>query len=173
MLLRFSSLHRLLKVMVWCRRWLPTDESRMLQERASTTQAPDLTLTPEELAAAEKVWIRAVQAAKYEKEIRAVDKAEAVASRSDLSKLTPFMDEEVIHTQSGRKNPSRAAPVRREASHDSAWRIALHSADDGGVPQAVASRRRSAHPGNAPPAILGATGTAAGEAQHQQMCNVR
>ncbi|XP_029163786.1 uncharacterized protein LOC114935214 [Nylanderia fulva] len=75
-LLRFSSLHRLLRISAWCRRWLRASEP---------THTAGLTLSPEELDMA--LFLAA---------------GRSVAPSSTLAKLTPFLDDHGVLRVGGR-----------------------------------------------------------------------
>ncbi|XP_029171108.1 uncharacterized protein LOC114940554 [Nylanderia fulva] len=92
-LLRFSSLHRLLRISAWCRRWLRASEP---------THTAGLTLSPEELDMALFRWLREVQTLHFTDEITAVAAGRSVAPSSTLAKLTPFLDNHGVLRVRGR-----------------------------------------------------------------------
>lgn len=97
-LLRFSSLHRLLRVTAWCFHWRhKTTPSRT---HHSTDTAP--TLEPHEIDAALIRWIRTAQALHYRTEISSLSKDRAVPPRSPLIGLCPFMDDSGVMRLGGR-----------------------------------------------------------------------
>ncbi|XP_025262292.1 uncharacterized protein LOC112637249 [Camponotus floridanus] len=85
MLLRFSDLHRLLRVTAWCCRWRGNPPS----SRAH------LNLTPDELKAALLLWLRLVQAFHFSKEITALKQNQKLV-KGPIMKLTPFLDDHGI-----------------------------------------------------------------------------
>ncbi|XP_024867312.1 uncharacterized protein LOC112451722 [Temnothorax curvispinosus] len=97
-LLRFSSLHRLLRVTAWCLRWRRT--TSRTNDHGPDDRAP--TLTPEELDAAHVLWLRMVQSLHYPEEIRAVTAGRTVPHRSPLAKLSPFLDDHGVLRVGGR-----------------------------------------------------------------------
>ncbi|XP_029170207.1 uncharacterized protein LOC114939928 [Nylanderia fulva] len=93
LLLRFSSLHRLLRVTAWCRRWLRT---------AEPTNTPGRPLTSDELEVALSHWLRGVQALHFPDEVTAISAGRTVATRSPLAKLTPYIDAQGVLRVGGR-----------------------------------------------------------------------
>lgn len=98
MLLRFSSLHRLLRITAWCLRWRHRDTTPRAQHSTTTS----LSLDPDEIDAALVRWIRTAQTLHYRTEISMVKKSHAVPSRSPLTKLSPFIDHDGIMRFGGR-----------------------------------------------------------------------
>ncbi|XP_076660452.1 uncharacterized protein LOC143363803 [Halictus rubicundus] len=94
LLLRFSTLDRLLRATSWCLRW--TSPSR----RDATASPPHL--RPDELRRAEETWIRLVQRLHFATELTAVEQQKPVPGGSGLRKLTPFLDEYGILRVGGR-----------------------------------------------------------------------
>ncbi|XP_024883847.1 uncharacterized protein LOC112462352 [Temnothorax curvispinosus] len=90
MLLRFSSLHRLLRVTAWCSRWR--------HSVARTT----LTLQPDEIDEALFLWLRVVQGLHYAAEVTAVSLNRTVPLRSSLVHLNPFLDDHGVLRARGR-----------------------------------------------------------------------
>jgi len=101
-LTRFSSLHRLLRVSAWCRRWL----------RQTTTRGS--TLTADELQTAEETWIRTSQAWGFPDELAAVTNGKELPRRSPLLKLSPFVDAKGILRIGGRL---RNVPLPYDEKH--------------------------------------------------------
>ncbi|XP_071578899.1 uncharacterized protein [Temnothorax nylanderi] len=91
MLLRFSSLHRLLRVTAWCTRWRRT---------ASRTTA--LSLQSNEIDDALLLWLRVVQALHFANEITALSENRTVSLRSSLASLSPFLDDHGVMRVGGR-----------------------------------------------------------------------
>ncbi|XP_011265941.2 uncharacterized protein LOC105257184 [Camponotus floridanus] len=91
MLLRFSDLHRLLRVTAWCCRWRGNPPSSKAH----------LNLMPVELEAALLRWLRLVQAHHFSKEIAAL-KQNHMLVKSSITKLTPFLDDHGIIRVGGR-----------------------------------------------------------------------
>ncbi|XP_071582288.1 uncharacterized protein, partial [Temnothorax nylanderi] len=91
MLLRFSSLHRLLRVTAWCSRW---------RRAASCTTA--LTLQSEEIDDALFRWLRVVQALHFAAEITSISANRTVSPRSPLASLSPFLDDHGVLRVGGR-----------------------------------------------------------------------
>ncbi|XP_025266779.1 uncharacterized protein LOC112638780 [Camponotus floridanus] len=87
-LLRFSSLHRLLRVTAWCLRWRRTGT-----RRSRTTADAALSLTSCEIEDALLHWIRITQTLHFLGEITALSKGRALPARSPLTKLSPFLDD--------------------------------------------------------------------------------
>ncbi|XP_029171127.1 uncharacterized protein LOC114945863 [Nylanderia fulva] len=92
-LLRFSALHRLLRVTAWCRRWLNV---------ASREVTPGCPLHPDELDAALLQWLRVVQALHFPDEIAAATAGRSGPPRSSLIKLNPFIDDQGVLRVGGR-----------------------------------------------------------------------
>ncbi|GAB1869104.1 Gag-pol polyprotein [Camponotus japonicus] len=80
-LLRFSALHKLLRVSAWCYRW-----------RRTTTHLHDSTLQADELDAALLRWLRVVQKVHYAAELTAAQELRPMPHRSRLASLRPFID---------------------------------------------------------------------------------
>lgn len=97
-LLCFSSLYRLFRVTVWCRRWL--------QCRKPTKTKPDGfpgdSLTTDELEDARLLWIRRVQAEKFKNEVEAVRQSLSLSKSNVLTRLSPFSDSQGILRIGGR-----------------------------------------------------------------------
>ncbi|XP_025262293.1 uncharacterized protein LOC112637250 [Camponotus floridanus] len=91
MLLRFSELHRLLRVTAWCCRW----------RGATSRPKAHPNLTPDELEEALLLWLRMVQTLHFSKEIAALKQNKELV-RGPLSKLTPFLDDHGIIRVGGR-----------------------------------------------------------------------
>ncbi|KMQ82760.1 integrase core domain protein [Lasius niger] len=90
LLTRYSSLHRLLRISAWCRRWLRPRHAR------------GCTLTVEELQDAEEMWIRISQACGYPEELATLSSNRELPRRSSLLKLSPFIDGKGILRVGGR-----------------------------------------------------------------------
>ncbi|XP_011884048.1 PREDICTED: uncharacterized protein LOC105571185, partial [Vollenhovia emeryi] len=82
-LLRFSDLHKLLRVTAWCLRW---------RSRLSRTEEPSDSLLPSEVDAALHRWLTHVQGAHYGKEVLTLRAGRTVPRRSTLAALCPFLD---------------------------------------------------------------------------------
>ncbi|XP_029166209.1 uncharacterized protein LOC114937015 [Nylanderia fulva] len=93
LLLRFSTLHRLLRVTAWCRRWLN------VASREVTLGRP---LPPDELDAALFQWLRIVQALHFPDEVAAAIAGRSGPPRSPLIKLSPFLDDQGVLRVGGR-----------------------------------------------------------------------
>ncbi|XP_071581001.1 uncharacterized protein [Temnothorax nylanderi] len=102
MLLRFSSLHRLLRVTAWCSRW---------RHSAARTA---LTLQPDELDEALFLWLRVVQGLHYAAEVTAVTSNRTVPLRSSLVHLNPFLDNHGVVRAGGRL---KHAPLSHDEKH--------------------------------------------------------
>ncbi|KMQ86917.1 gag-pol protein, partial [Lasius niger] len=107
MLQRYSSLHRLLRVTAWCRRWLG---ARASQERP-VDQGP--TVSPQELENARRGWIRQTQSAWFKAELRSLAGKRPLPGRSPLIKLTPFVDNDGMLRVGGRLKHSLLSPDER------------------------------------------------------------
>ncbi|XP_025262231.1 uncharacterized protein LOC105250566 [Camponotus floridanus] len=90
-LLRFSNLHRLLRVSAWCHRW-----------RKITVHAHDVTLHPDEIDAALLRWLKVVQGVHFASELTAARDSRPMPHRSRLAKLAPFIDDLGILRVGGR-----------------------------------------------------------------------
>ncbi|XP_077280506.1 uncharacterized protein LOC143907537 [Temnothorax americanus] len=91
MLLRFSSLHRLLRVTAWCSRW-----------RRTASRTTTLTLRSDEIDDALILWLRVVQARHFASEITALSANRTVSHRSSLTSLSPFQDDNGVLRVGGR-----------------------------------------------------------------------
>ncbi|XP_025262628.1 uncharacterized protein LOC112637359 [Camponotus floridanus] len=96
-LLRFSSLHRLLRVTAWCLRWRRTGT-----RRSRTTADAALSLVSCEIEDALLHWIRTTQTLHFLGEITALSKGRALPPRSPLTKLSPFLDDSGVMRVGGR-----------------------------------------------------------------------
>ncbi|XP_011686436.1 PREDICTED: uncharacterized protein LOC105449132 [Wasmannia auropunctata] len=85
-LLRFSSLHRLLKVTAWCLRW------RRPRDKGTISKTPRSVLSPDELDRALFRWLHVVQSLHYPAEISSVTGNSTLPHQSQLRTLSPFMD---------------------------------------------------------------------------------
>ncbi|XP_011859086.1 PREDICTED: uncharacterized protein LOC105556600 [Vollenhovia emeryi] len=101
-LLRFSSLHRLLRVTAWCRRWVLRRGSGVGPVHPALPLPLEGTLSVGELEAARLVWVRAVQMFHYPAEMRAVELSRALSKSSKLIRLSPFLDAQGILHVGGR-----------------------------------------------------------------------
>ncbi|XP_077282377.1 uncharacterized protein LOC143908562 [Temnothorax americanus] len=92
LLLRCSSLEKLLCITAWCRRALqarcPADQEK---PREGTIRA-GWTLTADELDTALLVWIRKVQTANYKEELADGTNQRPLKHRTSLAKLHSFVD---------------------------------------------------------------------------------
>ncbi|XP_071580864.1 uncharacterized protein [Temnothorax nylanderi] len=102
MLLRFSSLHRLLRVTAWCSRW---------RHSAARTA---LTLQPDEVDKALSLWLRVVQRLHYAAEVTAVTSHRTVPLKSPLVSLNPFLDNHGVLRVGGRL---KHAPLAHDEKH--------------------------------------------------------
>ncbi|KMQ82551.1 integrase core domain protein, partial [Lasius niger] len=107
LLQRYSSLRRLLRITAWCRRWL-----RVLRAREFPSVLGP-TLSPQELDEARRTWIRRVQAAWYDADLKALAKNQPLPGRSQLIKLAPFCDGDSLLRVGGRLKHSLLSPDER------------------------------------------------------------
>jgi len=107
LLLRYSSIHRLLRITSWCRRWLRG------HRRQSGAFEPEV-LSSDELEEAKLSWLRVIQATKYKEEITAVREGKPLPSRSSLIKLNPFLDKAGVLRVGGQL---RHAQMAFDATH--------------------------------------------------------
>lgn len=113
LLTRFSQLSRLLRIIAWCCRWLPSARrGRARTAQYAGTYAP-LILRAEELDQARLRLIRLVQSAKYEKELAAVESGAPLPVRSELRKLNPFLDPQGLLRVGGRLRHSLLSPDQK------------------------------------------------------------
>lgn len=84
LLLRFSSLTRLLHITAWCRRWLRHKSTPTGNQRARTSGSDASPLSVIELEEAQNIWIRQVQAAAFEKELAASERGEEIKKKIRL-----------------------------------------------------------------------------------------
>ncbi|XP_070525005.1 uncharacterized protein [Cardiocondyla obscurior] len=92
-LLRFSRLNHLLRFTARCLRW---------RRRASGGIVVPGTLTAGELEEAETLWTRAVQGLWFAEEVEDIRTGAPLPRRSDLLRLTPFLDERGVLRVGGR-----------------------------------------------------------------------
>jgi len=98
MLLRFSSLHRLLRVTAWCLHW--RNVTHHTHERLS--DGATHSLSAHELDQALLRWLLVVQGLHYRNEIAAVNVHRTVSKSSALYNLSPFLDEHGVLRVGGR-----------------------------------------------------------------------
>ncbi|XP_070524041.1 uncharacterized protein [Cardiocondyla obscurior] len=96
LLLRFSSLARLLRVSAWCRRWTGLDRKRPASRQGA------LELSAEELHQSMLTWMRVIQASHWSSEIRAVSTGTPFQKGHPLANLSPFLDAQGILRVGGR-----------------------------------------------------------------------
>ncbi|XP_029665914.1 uncharacterized protein LOC115237167 [Formica exsecta] len=101
MLSQYSTLHRLLRVTAWCRRWRCRPLVRLAPEERANPAAPRV-LRASEVEEARLTWIRAVQAVNFKEELAAIAKGNSPPTRSTLTPLTPFRDTQRILRVGGR-----------------------------------------------------------------------
>jgi len=97
-LLRYSELHRLLRVTAWCLRWRRKNTSTGTRPLSNAT----LPLEPHEIDAALMQWIRVTQALHYPAEASSLRKQRSIAPRSPLARLSPFLDHNGVMRVGGR-----------------------------------------------------------------------
>ncbi|XP_071650743.1 uncharacterized protein [Temnothorax longispinosus] len=95
MLLRFSTLHRLLRVSAWCLRWPRATRPRLLS-------VSDTPLSRSELEGAQKAWVRQTHRTWFSTELKAIEANQPIPSHSPVKKLSPFRDAEGILRVGGR-----------------------------------------------------------------------
>lgn len=95
MLVRYSTLHRLLRITARCRRWLRIHWPK-------TERTANSVLRAEELDEARLCWIRIVQAVHFKRELASLEGDKSLPARSILTKLNPRLDESGILRVGGR-----------------------------------------------------------------------
>ncbi|KMQ87813.1 hypothetical protein RF55_12812 [Lasius niger] len=108
-LLRFSSLHRLLRVTAWCRRWRRTAP----RTNEHPQKKMDATIQPDELDSALFSWLRVVQKLQYSAEINALTANRSISMQSPLIKLSPFQDDNGVLRVGGRLKHAVLSPDER------------------------------------------------------------
>ncbi|KMQ85188.1 hypothetical protein RF55_16392 [Lasius niger] len=108
-LLRFSSLHRLLRVTAWCRRW----QSTAARTNEYVKRKMDATIQPDELDSALFGWLRVVQKLHYSAEINAITANRSISVQSPLIKLSPFQDDNGVLRVGGRLKHAVLSPDER------------------------------------------------------------
>lgn len=93
LLLRFLTLHQLLKITAWCCRW---------QRGTAPARDHRTTFQPDELEAALVRWLRIVQGLHYATEVVSIKQGHTVQHKSQLAKLNPFLDENGVLRVGGR-----------------------------------------------------------------------
>ncbi|XP_029157332.1 uncharacterized protein LOC114929817 [Nylanderia fulva] len=93
LLLRFPTLHRLLRVTAWCRRWL---------NKARRDAIPGRLLHPDELDVALFRWLRVVQALHFPTDVAAASAGRTSPPRSHLAMLSPVLDDQGVLRVGGR-----------------------------------------------------------------------
>ncbi|XP_029171359.1 uncharacterized protein LOC114940775, partial [Nylanderia fulva] len=96
LLLRYSSLTRLLRITAWCRRWW------LIHRQLCHTQSQSNVISADDLTEARLSWVRLIQAGKFKEEIRRLRNGTPLPSRSALLKLNPFLDSEGLLRVGGR-----------------------------------------------------------------------
>ncbi|GAB1860692.1 hypothetical protein CAJAP_01771 [Camponotus japonicus] len=100
MLLRFSSLHRLLRVTAWCLRWRRKGQQTSSRTHTSAVTTPSL--EPQEMDEALINWIRTTQSRHYHTEVSSLDGNHTIPPRSPLKGLSPFLDNNGVMRVGGR-----------------------------------------------------------------------
>ncbi|XP_029162483.1 uncharacterized protein LOC114934042 [Nylanderia fulva] len=108
LLLRYSSLKRLLRITAWCRRWL------LIHRQLRHAQNQPGVISSDELTEARFSWVRLIQAKIFTDEIRRLQNGTPLPSRNSLQKLNPFLDSEGLLRVGGRL---RHANLQYDATH--------------------------------------------------------
>ncbi|XP_029178513.1 uncharacterized protein LOC114946230 [Nylanderia fulva] len=108
LLLRYSSLKRLLRITAWCRRWL------LIHRQLRHVQSQPGVISSDELTEARISWVRLIQAKIFKDEIRRLKNRTPLPSQSSLQKLNPFLDSEGLLRVGGRL---RNANLQYDATH--------------------------------------------------------
>ncbi|XP_029162606.1 uncharacterized protein LOC114934126 [Nylanderia fulva] len=150
MLLRYSSLQRLLGITAWCRRWL------RIHRQPHHEHGQLGLISADEIEEARISWLKTVQAAAYKEEIRHLQREQPLPSRSSLLKLSPFLDSKGLLRVGGRLKHTTK-------------QIELHLPHHRRSPQANAARRYPAVFVFSSPGVLGSSRSLAGEEPHQPL----
>ncbi|XP_029170330.1 uncharacterized protein LOC114940017 [Nylanderia fulva] len=108
LLLRYSSLKRLLRISAWCRRWL------LIHRQHRHAQGQPSVISSDELTETRISWVRLIQSKTFTEDIRKLQNGAALPSRSSLQKLNPFLDSEGLLRVGGRL---RHANLPYDATH--------------------------------------------------------
>lgn len=170
LLVRYSSLNRLLRVTAWCRRRLAKRQSKIQGQASFDAKGDHATLSVREVEDAQRCWIQVVQATVYRSELVILQRGESLQKKNALTRLHPFLDERGFMRVGGRIKHSLLTYDEKHLiilpahSHftklliDSCHRRTLHGATD---------TRNAATP------ILGASRKGSGEALHTSVCYMR
>lgn len=109
-LTRLSSLSRLLRVTPWCRRWLRCVGKPGARPGPAIASPRRRGLHLEELTEARLVWIRLIQGAWFQRERTLLERSQPLPARSELIKLSPFLDQLGILRVGGRLGRSALPP---------------------------------------------------------------
>jgi len=133
-LLRFSTLQKLLRVSAWCHRW-----------RRTACHSPNTTLLPDELDAALLRWLRIVQGVHYAAELAAARESRPTPHSSHLARLHPFIDDNGILRVGGRLKHAMLSYDERHPiiAPPASWLTKLIIV----LPSSDATRRHAAHSG--------------------------
>ncbi|XP_029156972.1 uncharacterized protein LOC114929574 [Nylanderia fulva] len=101
LLLRYSSLQRLLRITAWCLRWFRQ------RRRQPILLNRDGGVDAEELHDALIHWVRLVQAANFKDELKSLRGLTSLPNRSPLNKLSPFVDDSGVIRVGGRLRHSQ------------------------------------------------------------------
>ncbi|XP_071652192.1 uncharacterized protein [Temnothorax longispinosus] len=102
LLSQYSTLHKLLRVTAWCRRWLPREHQSNGTGRRDPGEAHRRPLSATEIDDAEKLWIRHVQAIHYKRELSLIAVDSKVDCKGSLTNLSPLLDKEGMLRVGGR-----------------------------------------------------------------------
>ncbi|XP_029158737.1 uncharacterized protein LOC114931013, partial [Nylanderia fulva] len=108
MLLRYSSLQRLLRITAWCRRWLRIHRQDHLAHGQPGLNSAD------EIEDSRISWLKIIQAETYKEELRHLKNGKPLPTRSSLLKLSPFLDSEGLLRVGGRL---KHAALQYDATH--------------------------------------------------------
>jgi len=107
MLVRYSTLHRLLRITARCRRWLQIHWPK-------TERTANSVLRAVELDEARLCWIRIVEAVHFKRELASLKSDKSLPARNILTKLNPRLNESGILRVGGRL---RHADIAYDARH--------------------------------------------------------
>ncbi|XP_029154867.1 uncharacterized protein LOC114927958 [Nylanderia fulva] len=108
MLLRYSSLQRLLRITAWCRRWLRIHRQDHLAHGQPGLNSAD------EIEDSRISLVKIIQAETYKEELRHLKNGKPLPTRSSLLKLSPFLDSEGLLRVGGRL---KHAALQYDATH--------------------------------------------------------
>lgn len=99
-IVRFSKWNRLVRATAWCLRF----KNNWMAKASNSDKFKTEELKPDEILAAETLWVRKVQREQFEDELRLLKDGKNVSKTSQLYHLSPILDDQGIIRLNGRIN---------------------------------------------------------------------